>query len=138
MFRIIPILMGVVIAYVCALIMHTIGMKNPDGSAILAFGAVAKASFIGLPKFQFAKFDLTAILVMAPISIATMMEHVGDISAISATTGNNFLADPGLDRTLLGDGLATAFAGLIVPAMPYLLSFAAGFGVMMALDVALG
>ena len=70
MFRIIPILMGVVIAYVCALIMHMIGMKNPDGSAILAFGAVAKASFIGLPKFQFAKFDLTAILVMAPISIA--------------------------------------------------------------------
>ena len=113
MFRIIPILMGVVISYVCALIMNAVGMTNPDGSAILAFDAVAKAGFVGLPHFQLAKFDLTAILVMAPISIATMMEHVGDISAISATTGNNFLADPGLNRTLLGDGLATSFAGLI-------------------------
>jgi uracil permease len=49
---------------------------------------------------------------MAPIAIATMMEHVGDISAISATTNKNFIEDPGLHRTLLGDGLATAVAGL--------------------------
>lgn len=62
---------------------------------------------------QFAKFDVTAILVMAPIAIATMMEHVGDMSAISATVGKNFLAEPGLHRTLLGDGLATALAGLL-------------------------
>ena len=50
---------------------------------------------------------------MAPIAIATMMEHIGDISAISATVGENFIEDPGLHRTLIGDGLATAFAGLI-------------------------
>ena len=50
---------------------------------------------------------------MAPIAIATMMEHVGDMSAISATVGKNFLADPGLHRTLLGDGLATAMAGIL-------------------------
>jgi uracil permease len=50
---------------------------------------------------------------MAPIAIATMMEHIGDMSAISATVGKNYLADPGLHRTLLGDGLATAFAGAI-------------------------
>ena len=56
---------------------------------------------------------MTAILVMAPIAIATMMEHVGDMSAISATVGKNFLAEPGLHRTLLGDGLATALAGLL-------------------------
>ena len=49
---------------------------------------------------------------MAPIAIAAMMEHIGDISAISSTTGNNFIADPGLHRTLTGDGLATAFAGM--------------------------
>ena len=113
MFRIIPILMGVVIAYGCALIMNAAGMTNADGSAILNFSAVTGANAIGLQHFQLPKFDLTAILVMAPIAIATMMEHVGDISAISATTGNNFLADPGLHRTLIGDGLATAFAGLI-------------------------
>lgn len=113
MFKIIPILMGVIIAYGCALIMHAIGMKNPDGSEILMFDAVKSAGWVGLPHFQLAKFDVTAILVMTPISIATMMEHVGDISAISATTGKNFLADPGLHRTLLGDGLATSLAGLI-------------------------
>ena len=50
---------------------------------------------------------------MAPIAIASMMEHVGDMSAISATVGQNFISDPGLNRTLMGDGLATAFAGLI-------------------------
>lgn len=113
MFKIIPILMGVVIAYAVALIMNACGIKNPDGSEILAFSSVAQAGWIGLPNFQLAKFDITAILVMAPIAIATMMEHVGDISAISATVGENFLADPGLHRTLTGDGLATAFAGLI-------------------------
>ena len=63
-----------------------------------------------LPPFQLCKFNITSILVMAPIALATMMEHIGDISAISATTGNNFIKDPGLHRTLIGDGLATAFA----------------------------
>lgn len=113
MFRIIPILMGVVIAYGAALIMNACGIRNPDGSAILSFASVASAGYIGLPTFQLCKFDLTAILVMAPIAIATMMEHVGDISAISATVGSNFIADPGLHRTLVGDGLATSLAGLV-------------------------
>ena len=77
------------------------------------FSSVASSGFVGLPPFQICKFDVTAILVMAPIAIATMMEHVGDMSAISATVNKNFLADPGLHRTLLGDGVATALAGLI-------------------------
>ncbi|MCQ2550262.1 MAG: uracil-xanthine permease family protein [Lachnospiraceae bacterium] len=113
MFKIIPILMGVVISYAVAVIMHLCGMTNPDGSAILAFQAVSDASWIGLPSFQICKFDITAILIMAPIALATMMEHIGDMSAISATVGENFLADPGLDRTLIGDGLATSISGLI-------------------------
>ena len=112
MFKIVPILMGVVIAYVVALVMQFIGFTNADGSAIINFAPIAEASWVGLPPFIIAKFDLTAILVMAPIAIATMMEHVGDISAISATTSNNFIEDPGLHRTLLGDGLATAMAGM--------------------------
>lgn len=113
MFRIIPILLGVVISYAAALIMHAAGLTNPDGSAILNFTEVASASWVGLPPFQLCKFNLTAILVMAPIALATMMEHIGDMSAISATVGENFIEDPGLHRTLIGDGLATAFAGMV-------------------------
>ena len=112
MFKIIPILLGVVISYILALVMNSMGMTNADGSAILNFSEVSKASFLGLPPFQICKFDLTAILVMAPIAIASMMEHIGDMSAISATVGENFIKDPGLHRTLIGDGLATSLSGL--------------------------
>ena len=113
MFKIIPILLGVVISYVFALALHGLGFTNPDGSAIFDFTNVINASAIGLPPFQLPKFNITAILVMAPIAIATMMEHIGDMSAISATVGENFLEDPGLHRTLIGDGLATSFSALI-------------------------
>ena len=110
MFKIIPILMGVVISYVVAFILFKCGVHNPVGSAIFTFKAVKDAGWVDLPPFQLCKFNITSILVMAPIALATMMEHIGDISAISATTGNNFIKDPGLHRTLIGDGLATAFA----------------------------
>ena len=113
LFRIIPFLMGIAVSYVVALIMHMAGMTNPDGSAIFNFAAIGESSWVGLPAFQICKFDITAILVMAPIAIASMMEHIGDMSAISATTSTNFLADPGLHRTLMGDGLATALAGFV-------------------------
>ena len=113
MFKIIPILMGVVISYVVALLMSMAGMTNPDGSAILNFSAIATSGWVGVPPLQICKFDVTAILVMAPIAIDTMMEHVGDMSAISATVGENFIANPGLHRTLMGDGLATALAGFL-------------------------
>lgn len=113
MFKIIPILMGVAISYVVAVVMHLVGFTNPDGSAILNFAEIGASSWVGLPPFQFCKFDISAILVMAPIAIASMMEHVGDMSAISVSVDKNFIADPGLHRTLLGDGLATSFAGLI-------------------------
>ena len=101
MVKIIPILLGVVGSYIVALIAGQVD-----------FTAVGKADFVGLQQFVIAKFDLTSILVMAPIAIAAMMEHIGDMSAISSTTGTNFIADPGLHRTLLGDGLATAVAGM--------------------------
>lgn len=59
------------------------------------------------------KFNISAILVMAPIALASMMEHIGDMSAISATVGENFIEDPGLHRTLIGDGLATSLSALV-------------------------
>ena len=111
MFKIIPILMGVVVSYVVAAVLNAIGLTNPDGSAILDFSNIASASWVGLPPFQLCKFNLTAILVMAPIALATMMEHIGDMSAISATVGENFIADPGLHRTLVGDGPANTTYG---------------------------
>ncbi len=101
MIKIIPILLGVVVSYVVALLFHQVD-----------FTAVREAQVIGLQPITLAKFDLTSILVMAPIAIAAMMEHIGDVSAISSTTGNNFISDPGLHRTLVGDGLATALAGM--------------------------
>ena len=112
MMKIIPILLGVVISYGLALAMNAMGITNADGSAILDFSAAASASFVGMPDFVMCKFDLTAILVMAPIALASMMEHVGDMSAISATVGEDFIADPGLHRTLIGDGLATSLSAI--------------------------
>ena len=116
MFKIIPILMGVVVSYIAALIMNACGVTvlNAAGEAIplIDFTAVREASILGLPPFQMAKFDLTAILVMAPIALATMREHIGDMSAISATVGQNFIQEPGLHRTLVGDGIATSLAGM--------------------------
>ena len=100
MIKIIPILLGVVVSYIVALVAGQVD-----------FSAVHEASIVGLQPITIAKFDITSILVMAPIAIAAMMEHIGDVSAISSTTGNNFISDPGLHRTLMGDGLATAFAG---------------------------
>ena len=101
MIKIVPILLGVVGAYIVALIFNQVD-----------FTAVKDAHFVGLQQIVIAKFDITSILVMAPIAIAAMMEHIGDVSAISSTTGKNFIEDPGLHRTLLGDGLATSFSAM--------------------------
>ena len=113
MFKIIPILMGVIVSYVAALIFNAFGMTNADGSAILDFTNIAASSWVGLPAFSLCKFNISAILVMAPIALATMMEHIGDISAISATVGENFVENPGLHRTLIGDGLATSLSAFV-------------------------
>ena len=113
MFKIIPILMGVVIAYLVALAFHFAGFTNPNGTPIFDFTAIKDASVVGIPSFSICKFDITSILVMAPIALASIMEHVGDMSAISATVNKNYIQKPGLHRTLMGDGLATAFAGII-------------------------
>ena len=122
MIKIIPILLGVLGAYLVAVIANACGATVLDaaGNAVplLDFEGVRAAPLLGLQPFltnfggSIAKFDVSAILVMAPIALASMMEHIGDMSAISATVGENFIEDPGLHRTLAGDGLATALAGL--------------------------
>ena len=99
MAKIIPILLGVAVSYAAALL---------TGAADLS--GIGSEPVIGLPDFTLMKFDISAIITIMPIALATMMEHIGDISAIGATTGKNYIADPGLHRTLLGDGLATCMA----------------------------
>lgn len=112
MIRIIPVLMGVVGSYLLA---ACFGMVD--------FTSVREAAWIGLPfKMENTAFHvfkdpewglvLTAIITIIPISLATMMEHIGDMCAISSTTEINYLEDPGLHRTLMGDGLATALASM--------------------------
>ncbi|HIT58016.1 MAG TPA: uracil-xanthine permease [Candidatus Galloscillospira stercoripullorum] len=116
MIKIIPILLGVVGSYVVALIANALGATALDAAGnvvpLMNFSSVAQADIVGLQPFFLAKFDLTSIFVMAPIAIAAMMEHIGDMSAISATVGTNFIEKPGLHRTLVGDGIATALAGM--------------------------
>ncbi len=117
MVKIVPILLGVVASYLAATVI------DPAARAHVA-ATVAQAKWIGLPviwentglsifgKDLDVSMLLTAIITIAPISLATIVEHVGDTCAISSTVGKNFVADPGLHRTLAGDGLATALAAL--------------------------
>jgi len=111
--RIVPILIGLVGAYLIALIMHFAGMTNPDGSAILDFSNLAGASIVGLPPFMLPRFNIVAILIMLPFSFATIAEHVADMVILSGVAKQDFTKEPGLARTLIGDGLATVFAGFI-------------------------
>lgn len=112
MIKIIPIILGVLASYLVAALTH-----NVD------FTAVKEAAWIGLPvvwdRTVFSIFSdlnvsllITAVITIMPIALATMVEHIGDVSAISSTVGKNFIKDPGLHRTLLGDGLATILASL--------------------------
>ncbi|MEG1322908.1 MAG: uracil-xanthine permease family protein, partial [Ruthenibacterium sp.] len=102
MVKIVPILIGVVGSYIVALMMGEVD-----------FAPIQNAAWFGvaLHSSAFAKFSVSACITIMPIALATMMEHIGDIAAISATTEQNFLEDPGLHRTILGDGLATSLAG---------------------------
>ena len=117
MVKIVPILLGVVASYAVAMVV------DPAARANLV-AKVSEAKWIGLPVIWentafsiFGKdFDggmlLTAIITIAPISLATIVEHIGDMCAISSTVGKNYVADPGLHRTLVGDGVATTLAAL--------------------------
>lgn len=118
MIKIIPILLGIVGTYVIAILVGNVG--GVEGFAI-DFTGVKAAAWIGFPiEWGSTVFGgvrdgskaLSAIIAIMPIAIATMMEHIGDVSAISATCGKNYISDPGLHRTLLGDGLATTLASL--------------------------
>ena len=110
--------MAIIVAVIANAFGATVVTDAATGATapLLDFGALEGVSLLGFQPFvtdftgSIAKFDLTGILVMAPIAIAAMMEHIGDMSAISATVGKNFIEDPGLHRTLIGDGIATSLS----------------------------
>ena len=117
MVKIVPILLGVVASYLFAMIV------DADARANVA-ATVAAADWFGIPiiweNTAFSIFGegfdggmlLTSIITIAPIALATMVEHIGDVCAISSTVGINYVENPGLHKTLIGDGLATAMAAL--------------------------
>ncbi|MCH5337327.1 MAG: uracil-xanthine permease [Acetatifactor sp.] len=112
MIKIVPIIIGVIGSYLLAAVLGRVD-----------FTAVKEAAWVGVPihwnntafwAFQDGNTSLliTSVITIMPIALATMVEHIGDVSAISSTVGKNYIKDPGLHRTLLGDGLATIMASL--------------------------
>ncbi len=112
MIKIIPILLGVVASYVVAAVTGNVDFSAVKDAAWIGLPINMESSIMGL--FTSGNIDaaliVTSILTIMPIAIATMMEHVGDISAIGGTIGKDLIADPGLHRTLIGDGVGTAIA----------------------------
>ena len=100
-FKLIPILAGVVAGYLASLFI-----------GIVEFNAVTEANWFAVPAFTYPEFKWQAILFMVPVAIAPAIEHIGDMMAISQVTGKDYLKKPGLHRTLLGDGLATSAASV--------------------------
>lgn len=102
LFQSLPILLGVSTGYIASFIFKLVEVQP-----------IIDAPTLALPKFMAPKFSLEAIAIVAPIALVTLVEHLGDITTIGATVGQDYISDPGLHRTLLGDGIATALAGLI-------------------------
>ncbi|MGL5151260.1 MAG: uracil-xanthine permease family protein [Clostridium sp.] len=99
----VSILIGVAVGYTTALLM----------GGFVDTTAIAQAGLFQMPAFTLPKFDIGAIAIIAPVVVAVFMEHLGDITTNGQVVGKNFIEDPGLNRTLLGDGLATLFAASV-------------------------
>lgn len=102
LWKMLPILSGAVVGYVVGAIAGEVD-----------FDGIADAAWFGLPDFTFATFEWGAIVLIAPVAFVTMIEHVGDIITNGRVVGKDFFKEPGLDRTLMGDGAATFLAGLV-------------------------
>lgn len=96
------ILIGIISGYIVSIIFNKVDLS-----------LIANSNILNIPNFTLPKFSLETIIIIAPIVIAVFMEHIGDITTNGTVVGKNFIEDPGLNRTLLGDGLATMISGLI-------------------------
>ncbi len=106
--KMLPILFGLIVGYISCMILTGVGIDVG-----LNYAKITDAAFLTVPEFFLPQFSLSAILMIAPIALVTFIEHLGDISANGAIVGKDFFKEPGLHRTLLGDGLASLFAGLV-------------------------
>jgi uracil permease len=106
--RVIPILTGAAIGYAAALVMTFTAW--PD---LIDFSSVETATWVSMPSFVLPEWNLAAILFIVPVAIAPAIEHFGDILAIGGVTKRDYLKDPGIQNTMLGDGLATTMAGFL-------------------------
>lgn len=126
MFRLIPILCGIISGYLVALILDFSGfsaatqaafdpgtLKNWTSPALISMGNVMSASWVAMPKFTFPTWNIEAILYIVPIAIAPAIEHFGDVIAIGGITGKDYVKEPGIHKTMLGDGIATSVAALL-------------------------
>ena len=113
MIKIVPILLGVIASYIVAAVTGNVDWTMFKEAAIVGMPFEMQDTVFGLfSRGVDSSFLLSSIITIVPIAFATMMEHVGDISAIGGTVGRNFIEDPGLHRTLLGDGVGTSIAAL--------------------------
>ena len=108
MMRIVPIIVGVIAGYVAALVL---GMVT--GESFVSTASVSNAAWFAVPNFVTPEFQLAAIVFMLPVAIAPAIEHFGDILAIGNVTKRDYMTKPGIQNTMLGDGLATSVAGLL-------------------------
>ena len=108
--KVIPILIGVVIGYITACFM-----------GLVDFGSIGSASFFTVPQIKIAKFDITAILTILPSTFVVIAEHIGHLKVTSSIVGRDLSKEPGLHRSLLGDGLSTMVSGMFgsVPTTTY-------------------
>ena len=100
--KLIPIFIGIVVGYLISIV-----------AGLVDFASVNEAAWFVLPKFTRPEFNWAAIIYMIPVAVAPIIEHIGDMYAIGGVANKKFVKDPGLHRTLLGDGVATAFAGFL-------------------------
>ncbi|MFY0594930.1 MAG: uracil-xanthine permease [Cognatishimia sp.] len=108
MMKVLPILCGIIVGYISALILGLI-----TGTTIVGFANVINAPWFAVPGFIAPEFQLAAILFILPVALAPAIEHFGDIMAIGGVTGKDYMEKPGIQNTMLGDGLATTAAGLL-------------------------
>lgn len=112
MIKIIPIILGVFASYIVAAVTGNVDFTSVKEAAWIGFPITFDRTVFAIFKNPDVSLIVTSIITIMPIALATVVEHIGDISAISSTVGKNYFKDPGLHRTLLGDGLATVLASL--------------------------